>query len=182
MKDFKRKNLSFSLCGLNCSLCPMKVGGYCPGCGGGEGNQSCGIAKCSIEHDNVQYCFLCSEYPCTKYEEIDRYDSFITHRHQLGDMKKAQTEGIENYTRQQERKSKILKQLLQDYNDGRRKTFYCLAVNLLPLSEIEKVMENLKNFNGLNDLDVKEKAEKVTDDLKRIGREKGILLKMNKKP
>ena len=97
-------------------------------------------------------------------------------------MKKAETEGIENYTRRQERKSEILQELLQGYNDGRRKTFYCLAVNLLPLSEIENVMENLRNSNDLDDLDVKEKAEKVTEDLKRIGREKGILLKMNKKP
>ena len=34
MKDFKREDLSFSLCGLNCGLCPMNLNQYCPGCGG----------------------------------------------------------------------------------------------------------------------------------------------------
>lgn len=34
MKGFSRKCLDFSLCGLNCGLCTMKLGGYCPGCGG----------------------------------------------------------------------------------------------------------------------------------------------------
>lgn len=36
MKDFVREDLLFSLCGLICGLCPMNVGGYCPGCGGRE--------------------------------------------------------------------------------------------------------------------------------------------------
>lgn len=57
MKGFNRPNQLFSLCGLNCGLCPMFLNQYCPGCGGGEGNQSCKIAKYSMEHDGAQYCF-----------------------------------------------------------------------------------------------------------------------------
>lgn len=45
MKGFKRNNQLLSLCGLNCGLCPMHIDGYCPGCGGGAGNQSCRIAR-----------------------------------------------------------------------------------------------------------------------------------------
>ena len=78
MKGFKRQNQLFSLCGLNCGLCPMFLNKNCPGCGGGEGNQTCKIARCSIEHDGVEYCFQCGEYPCEKYEHIDDFDSFIT--------------------------------------------------------------------------------------------------------
>jgi hypothetical protein len=37
MKDFKRLYPLFSLCGLNCGLCPMHLDNYCPGCGGGAG-------------------------------------------------------------------------------------------------------------------------------------------------
>ena len=39
MKGFIRSDRLFSLCGLNCGLCTMRLGGCCPGCGGGEGNQ-----------------------------------------------------------------------------------------------------------------------------------------------
>ena len=35
MKGFTRTETRFSLCGLNCGLCSMHLGGYCPGCGGG---------------------------------------------------------------------------------------------------------------------------------------------------
>ena len=71
MKDFRRDNLLFSLCGLNCGLCPMNLNQHCPGCGGGEGNQSCSLAKCSLQHENVEYCFQCKHYPCEKYDNID---------------------------------------------------------------------------------------------------------------
>ena len=132
MKDFNRKDLSFSLCGLNCSLCPMRLGGYCPGCGGGPGNQSCAIAKCSLQHDGVEYCFLCPEFPCDKFDGAEDCDSFITHQRQLSDIERAKEIGIDAYHKEQTRKVEILQTLLDEYNDGRKKTFYCLAVNLLP--------------------------------------------------
>ena len=67
MKGFVRDELLVSLCGLNCALCPMQVGGYCPGCGGGEGNQSCAIARCSLNHGGIQFCFPCTDYPLSHF-------------------------------------------------------------------------------------------------------------------
>lgn len=127
MKGFERENRWFSLCGLNCALCPMYLGKYCPGCGQGEGNQSCAIARCSLEHDKVEYCFLCKEYPCSKYQNIDEADSFITHQNQKKDIEKARTIGIKAYCDEQKRKEQILHFLLEQFNDGRKKTLYSTA-------------------------------------------------------
>lgn len=33
----------------------------CPGCGGGEENQSCKIERCGMEHNGIQCCFQCSQ-------------------------------------------------------------------------------------------------------------------------
>ncbi len=46
-----------------------------------------------------------------------------------------------------EQKLAILAELLEDYNEGRRKSFYCLAVTLLPLAELETVMTGLRTLN-----------------------------------
>ena len=67
MKGFTRTETHFSLCGLGCALCSMHLGSYCPGCGGGAGNQSCALAKCSLEHGGIQFCWECPEYPCPRY-------------------------------------------------------------------------------------------------------------------
>ena len=75
-----------------------------------------------MEHDGVEYCFQCGEYPCSKYEHIDDYDSFVTHGNQKADMKKAHQIGMEAYNAEQEEKARILDILLAGYNDGRKKT------------------------------------------------------------
>jgi len=131
MKEFKRCYTLFSLCGLNCGLCSMHLDNYCPGCGGGAGNQPCAIARCSQQHGGIEFCYLCYEYPCEKYDDIDAFDSFITHRNQLKDFKKVKKIGIETYQSELDEKIKILKYLLVNYNDGRRKSFFCIAINLL---------------------------------------------------
>lgn len=103
MKGFVRKDQRLSLCGLNCGLCPMRLGGHCGGCG--AGNQSCKIARCSLEQGGVTYCYQCGNYPCEKYREPDPYDSFITGQNRLRDMEKARILGPEAYGREQEQKA-----------------------------------------------------------------------------
>ena len=95
MKGFVRKETRFSLCGLNCALCSMHLGGYCPGCGGGAGNQSCAIAKCSLAHGGVPFCWECPEYPCSHYDGFDDGDSFVPHRNRQQDIARAQELGLD---------------------------------------------------------------------------------------
>ena len=181
MKGFNRQNQLFSLCGLNCGLCPMFLNKYCPGCGGGEGNQSCKIARCSMEHNGVEYCFQCDEYPCPKYEHIDDFDSFMTHQGRKSDMERARQLGIEAYNAEQMEKTKILEILLSDFNDGRKKTFFCVAVNLLELEDVRNVMGQIKSAEKFGELSLKEKAACMTDRFRKVADEQGILLKLRKK-
>ena len=181
MKGFKRQNQLFSLCGLNCGLCPMFLNKNCPGCGGGEGNQTCKIARCSIEHDGVEYCFQCGEYPCEKYEHIDDFDSFITHRQRKADLKKAKLSGVEAYNKEQQEKVRILDILLSGYNDGRKKTLFCVAVNLLELQELQEVLREIDNRPDIKMLTLKEKSAFVAGLLQDTASNTGIDLKLHKK-
>lgn len=181
MKGFNRRNQLFSLCGLNCGLCPMFLNKNCPGCGGGEGNQSCKIARCSMEHGGVEYCFQCSEYPCEKYKHIEDFDSFITHRRQKADLEKARQFGIESYNAEQLEKAKILNILLSGYNDGRKKTLFCVAVNLLELQELKTVLRQIENRPDMETLTLKEKSAFVAGLLQDAASQRKIDLKLCKK-
>ena len=160
----------------------MHLGGYCPGCGGGAGNQPCAIARCSLEHDRVEYCFLCSEFPCHKFDGAEEYDSFITHQRQMSDINRAGEIGMEAYDKEQIRKSEILQTLLVDYNDGRRKTFYCVAVNLLPLPQIEEIIEQAANNSSIRSLSIKDKAVYMVALFQDSASQEGLVLKLRKKP
>lgn len=157
----------------------MLLGNYCGGCG--NGNQSCKIAKCSLEHGKMEYCYECRQYPCEKYEQIEEYDSFITHRRQKADLEKARSMGIEQYNLEQQEKVKILSCLLSDYNDGRRKNFFCVAVNLLELSEIQEAVEQIQSNGGLSSLPFKEQCLYVAEVFQRIADRRNIKLKLIRK-
>lgn len=180
MKGFTRRDPFLSLCGLNCGLCPMKLGGHCGGCG--FGNQSCKIARCCLDHGGVEYCFQCGEYPCQHYEHLDDFDSFITHQRRRSDLEKARRLGPEAYGREQAERARLLDRLLTQYNDGRRKTLYCLAVNLLELEALQKVLEEMEASARWPGMEVKEKAALLAGRFQQLAEEQGVVLKLRKKP
>src|SRR5690606_28804765 len=100
-------------------------------------------AKCSLKHDQVEYCFQCRDFPCSMFDGAEDYDSFITHQRQLADLALAQKMGMAAYNEEQVRKSEILMTLLSQFDDGRRKTFYCVALNLLPLQVIKIALKRI---------------------------------------
>ena len=180
MKSFVRKNLLFSLCGLNCYLCPMYNDKYCPGCGGGQGNQSCAIAKCSIEKETYQYCYECQNFPCEKYNNIDNYDSFITHKYRKKDIELAKKIGIEKYNEILKKKKEYLEILLEKFNSGRKKTFFYLVINLLDLEDIEKVMIQLKRKEIMTKT-LKDKSEIAVKLFQEVAQQRNIELKLRRK-
>lgn len=157
----------------------MFLGKHCGGCG--NGNQSCKIARCSLEQGTIEYCYQCEKYPCEQYEGIDAFDSFITHRHQKVDLEKAQRIGIDEYNREQNEKIKILHYLLSNYNDGRKKAFFCVAVNLLGLSQLQEGIKQVEENPEISILSVKEKSAYVADVFRRIADRESIQLRLNKK-
>ena len=182
MKGFTRGETRFSLCGLNCALCSMHLGGYCPGCGGGAGNQSCAIAKCSLEHGGVPFCWECPGYPCSHYVGFDDGDSFVPHRNRQQDIAQAREMGLEAYLAQLEEKRAILDELLAGYNDGRRKTFFNTAVYLLSPEDLQSVMAVQDGRPELEDQPIKVRALATVELLQEAADRRGISLKLNKKP
>lgn len=183
MKVIKRSYPMLSACGLNCGLCPRfhtEGSSKCPGCCG-EGffgkRPSCGVISCSHKKE-IEYCFECEEYPCKKLIGTECVDSFITHRNMRKDFEKAKKIGIKVYQNELNQKIELLELLLEKYNDGRKKSFYCIAVNLLELSDSQEVIAQLEK---LNDIELKEKAKIATELFQSLASRRGIELVLNKK-
>ena len=181
MKGFSRAETRFSLCGLNCILCPMQVGGYCPGCGGGAGNQSCAIARCSLEQGGFRFCSDCALYPCSRYDAFDAADSFVPHSRRAADLARAQEMGMDAWIAELQQRRAILDKLLANWNDGRRKSLYCAAAYLLEPEALCRVMEALTARSDTADASAKEKAQVAAALLQEEASRAGISLKLNKK-
>lgn len=175
IKNFIRTDNQFSLCGLNCSLCPMQIRGECPGCFKESFcAQMCTIAPCSVKHGNIQYCFECEEYPCEKYDGIDKYDSLISHKNQKKDLAKAKQIGIDKYLAEQTEKKRILNHLLSKYDDGHREVFFCLAVNLMKIDDLNFVMKEADRETSA--LTIDKKSDYIKQKLLFAAEKKGINL------
>ena len=134
----------------------------------------------ALQHDGVQFCWECPEYPCSRYDGFDDGDSFVPHRSRAQDIARAREVGLEAYLAQLEEKGAILEELLAGYNDGRRKTLFHAAVYLLPLEELRAVMAAL----GLEmaEKPIKERAKAATELLQAAAERQGVSLKRNKQP
>lgn len=178
-RAFQRTDSLFSLCGLNCGLCPMYIRGDCGGCfTDSPCYPSCPIAPCSVRHGNVEYCFQCGEYPCKRYDRINLHDSLISHRNQKKDLLKAKEMGIDAYLDEQRKKQRILHRLLDDYDDGRRDVFFCLAVNMLEVPDLQETLKDadLKTAG----MSLEEKSEYVIRMLYACAEKRGLPLALRR--
>ena len=184
MEEYKRTNPLFSLCGLNCGLCPRyntQGASKCPGCGGTDfhlKHPSCAVITCSKKHGQVEYCYQCSAYPCERYSRMGEKDSFMSYRNVLSDFDKAKSGGAEKYTTELTEKIDILDFLINTYNDGRRKAFYCNAVNLLPLADLREIMDIIKERIAGYDIPLKEKIEEIVRLMEERAASHNIQLKL----
>lgn len=183
MKAQWRTYPQYAACGLNCALCPMhhrddgKPG--CPGCGG-AGHATCALTRCGAEH-GVEYCFQCEDYPCPRCKVDEPYDSFITYRSVKRDFARARQDGLERYIAALGEKERRLRFLLAHYNDGRKKSFYCLAVNLLELEDTDAVLSRLAREAAPDALTPKERAAAAVKLFEAAAAERGVVLKLNRK-
>ena len=183
MAHEQREYPLFSACGLNCGLCPRyhtNGASRCPGCAGegfAQKHPPCGVLSCS-RRCGVQYCFACAEYPCKRFDGADQWDSFITHKNQLSDLEKAKSIGINAYQAQLNEKVALLEHLLKNYDDGRRKSFFCIAVNLLELKDLKNVMNAL---DKQAQAPLKQRAAFAVDGFTQMAKDSGIALRLRKK-
>jgi hypothetical protein len=183
MEIYAREYPLFSACGLNCGLCARFYTdgeSRCPGCGAEDfaiKHPSCGFLSCCRRHE-VEYCGLCGEYPCARYDGAAQYDSFITHQNQMMNFKKIKEIGFMAYRTELDKKVELLSELLSRFDDGRRKSYFCLAVNLLELEDVEFVMSQLMAGGQAGTL--KEKAAAAVGLFEEIASKRGVTLKLRK--
>ena len=94
-------------------------------------------------------------------------------------MEKFKKLGIELYSAELQRKQVLLNHLLSTYNDGRKKTLFCVAVNLLELDDLENTISELDE--NTSNLTLKEKSAHAASLLQEAAKQNNIVLKLRKK-
>lgn len=185
--NMKSKYPEIGVCGLSCYLCPayvMKTKSRCPGCKTDwRLSGPCSILHCAVKK-NIDFCGSCEESrTCVKWkrhrEAGKKYDSFKCYQKLEDDIGFINKHGLAEFRRSQKVREKLLKKMLDQFNEGRSKSYYCIAATVLKINELEKAVAEAKSKS--RGLDIKEKAKLLHSVLDNIAMENDYYLKLRKK-
>ncbi len=182
-------------CGIDCGLCPRYYANgksRCPGCCGPgffEVTPGCSFITCCVRQKGLEVCGQCKEYSCDKSQRLkadgpDAYDSAVTHRKALPNLDFIKGRGLAAFLAQQQERIKLLETFLREYDDGRSKSFYCLAAALLPIAELMASLAGARleiSVLGIPATDVKRKAAILRTRLKMSAQQQEIELILRRK-
>jgi len=175
------------VCGLSCRLCSgyvMKTKSRCRGCKTTWRLVGpCSILHCAVKK-NIEFCGNCEESKnCEKWkrhrEMGKKCDSFKCYQKLEDDITFIQKNGLAEFRKSQKVREKLLWKMLDEFNEGRSKSYYCLVATILEVSEIK---EALKQAQSKSDgLGIKEKAKLLHSIFDEIALKKNYYLKLRQR-
>ena len=143
----------------------------------------CPFHTCAIKKKRTDFCGLCDENnTCAKWRKFreagKQHDSLLSYQRLEDNIAFIQKNGMGAFEKQQETRETLLRAILTEFNEGRSKTFYCIAAAVLEIGELERVLENARVKS--KGLDIKAKSEVMHSFLKEIADNRNYLLKLRK--
>ncbi|MGE5637825.1 MAG: DUF3795 domain-containing protein [Chloroflexota bacterium] len=183
----KINHIEIGICGLSCRLCPAYYRETRSKCGGCKSQYRmgapCPFHNCALKKKNVEFCGFCSEnISCNrwrKHREMGKqHDSIVSYQKLETNIDFIRKRGLEEFEKQQKAREKIVQSMLSEFNEGRSKTFYCIAATMLEIDELEKALDEARE-KSIN-LNLKTKAKIMHSILNTIAEDKNYVLRLRK--
>lgn len=183
-------------CGLDCGLCPRYYTAgpsRCPGCCGPNffnKHPSCSFITCCVKKKKLEVCAECSEFPCSKfkdeeeYQQIEESSSYPPSKNIMSNLNFIKEHGVKKFIDQQEKRIKLLEIMIENFNDGRSKSFFCKAVALLDLRSLENSLGDATRkikINNIKSDDIKNQAKILKNILNEVALKEGVELTKQKR-
>jgi hypothetical protein len=175
------------VCGLSCRLCPRyqtEAASRCFGCKSSERMAAgCPFITCAIKKAGVEFCWDCKDNgSCEKWKSHRKagkeHDSFKSYQKLEDDIDFIKANGIEKYDEQQVIRESLLLRLINEFNEGRSRSYYCIAATVLGIDELRDSLEEATARSTL--LNITDKSKLMHSILDSIALKKGYNLKLRK--
>jgi hypothetical protein len=111
-------------------------------------------------------------------------DFFLTHQKIKSNLYFIKQQGLERFLKQQRKRIKLLERMLQDFDDGRSRSFYCIATTLLPIAELVTLINEAERKMKVEKVkadDTQTKAKILRELLSELAAKGGVELKLRSK-
>ncbi len=154
------------ICGLSCRLCPRfhTTGtSRCDGCKGlSRTAAGCPFITCAMKRRSIEFCWDCGD-ACTcerwaNHRAAGRVrDSFTCYASLEANISKIARNGFESFLEEQILRGSLLDEMLYRFDEGRSKSYYCIAATVLDPSELRAAIDMVSDAYGT--CDVRERAK-----------------------
>jgi hypothetical protein len=100
-----------------------------------------------------------------------QHDSFKCYQKLEDDIEFILEHGVTDFEKQQKIRELFLEEMLQEFNDGRSKSYYCIAATVLEIDEVQEVLTKARDKS--RGMPLKEKAKVMHSMLEFISAQKG---------
>ncbi len=177
---------TIGVCGLDCGMCPRyyTVGpSRCPGCGGpgfSEKHPTCSFITCCVKKRGLEVCGECPEFPCAKFKSEEEYQrlesspSYPPYRTVMANLNFVKEKGMADFARRQAKRIGLLETMIEGFDDGRSRSFFCRAAALLDAEVLKRSVERARKANASK---ARERARILRGLLEEAARAEGIELR-----
>ncbi len=179
--------LEIGVCGLSCRLCPSyhrDTKSRCSGCKTeGRMDAGCSFITCAIKKRGVEFCWECPESAsCDKWKKHREFgtthDTFTCYQKLESNIAFIQANGVDRFDNAQKIREKLLVKMLQEFNEGRSKTYYCIAATVLEIGDLEESLARAQSESeGMN---IKDRSRVLHAALDAVALQKGYCLKLRR--
>jgi len=143
----------------------------------------CPFITCAVKNKGVEFCWQCKENEtCEKWrkhrEFSKRVDSFICYQKLEDNITFIQKNGVHEFEKIQKKREDLLKEMLHEFNEGRSKSYYCIAATVLEIEELEEALTKAKKDSI--GLEIKGKSKVLHSILNEIAERKNYYLKLRR--
>ncbi len=143
----------------------------------------CPFITCAVKRRGLEFCWQCPEQEnCPKWrarrESGQAHDSFVCYQKMEDNIEFIKSRGISAFVKSQRTKEALTTALLDEFNEGRSKSFYCVAATVMDIPELKHALEQARRES--KGMDIKAKARTLHAILDGIARKRGYHLKLRK--
>jgi hypothetical protein len=181
------QHVATGVCGLSCRLCPRYHTDGSSRCGGCKSpfrmGAGCPFITCAVKKKGIELCTDCAEGDTcerwTHHREMSKtMDSFICYQRLQDNIRFIKQYGIRAFEEAQEKRCKLLEEMLAGYDEGRSKSFYCIAATVMEPEELAQAIASAEKLSPGKTQ--KEKSKVMRQALEDIAKEKHYSLALRK--
>jgi hypothetical protein len=143
----------------------------------------CSFITCAVKKRGIEFCWQCPEQDdCQRWRRRrawgKHHDSFVCYKRLEDNNFFIKHKGISAFAKEQQAREQLLTAMLDEFNEGRSKSYYCIAATVMEIQELKQSITQARNES--KGMDIKGKSKTLHSIINGVAAKRKYHLKLRK--